>query len=231
MFSLNNMVLAGAALLLACVFFQPRLIAAPGWRATVTPLASIIGSGFLVAGPILAHAVGPLAWLAMLALCGLSYWFGAAIRYNIRYVEPSLLAQPPRYQVGLERLSELALALAYFVSVAYYLNLFAAFGMRLGDVADPVWTRVLATVVIAGIGLLGALRGLAGLERLEVMVVARGDGGGFEAVADRRVGGDVGAGQYVGGAGRLFQLGGASAFARDAAARSAAGAGDSGAGF
>lgn len=172
MFSLNNMVLVGAALLLACVFFQPRLMAAPGWRATVTPLASIIGSGFLVAGPILAHAVGPLAWLAMLALCGLSYWFGAAIRYNIRYVEPSLLAQPPRYQVGLERLSELALALAYFVSVAYYLNLFAAFGMRLGDVIDPLWTRVLATVVIASIGLLGALRGLAGLERLEVMVVA-----------------------------------------------------------
>ncbi|WP_445940404.1 hypothetical protein [Pseudomonas sp.] len=172
MFSLNNTLLVGAALLLACLLFQPRLMAAPGWRATVTPLASIIGSGFLVAGPILAHAVGPLAWLAMLALCGLSYWFGATIRYNIRYVEPSLLAQPPRYQVGLERLSELALALAYFVSVAYYLNLFAAFGMRLGDVVDPLWTRVLATIVIASIGLLGALRGLAGLERLEVMVVA-----------------------------------------------------------
>ena len=192
MFSLNNMVLAGAALLLACVFFQPRLMAAPGWHATVTPLASIIGSGFLVAGPILAHAVGPLAWLAMLALCGLSYWFGAAIRYHIRYVEPSLLAQPPRYQVGLERLSELALALAYFVSVAYYLNLFAAFGMRLGDVVDPLWARVLATVVIASIGLLGAvrcgavrcaaLRGLAGLERLEVVALKLALIGGLVAM-------------------------------------------------
>ncbi|MGM8936368.1 hypothetical protein ACS8E9_16070 [Pseudomonas neustonica] len=172
MFNLNNLILVSVALLLAILFFQPRLMAAPGWRATVTPLASIIGSGFLVAGPILAHAVGPWAWLAMLALCALSYWFGAAIRYNIRYVEPSLADHPPGYQSALERLSELALALAYFVSVTYYLNLFAAFGMRLGDIIDPLWTRIVATAVIATIGLLGMLRGLAGLERLEVIVVA-----------------------------------------------------------
>ena len=30
----------------------PRLRTWSGWRATVTPLASIIGSGFLVLGPI-----------------------------------------------------------------------------------------------------------------------------------------------------------------------------------
>ena len=68
MFNLNNLILVSVALLLAILSFQPRLMAAPGWRATVTPLASIIGSGFLVAGPILAHAVGPWAWLAMLAV-------------------------------------------------------------------------------------------------------------------------------------------------------------------
>ncbi|MGE6792660.1 hypothetical protein ACQKFS_11615 [Pseudomonas guineae] len=172
MLSLNNAVLLAGALLLGCLLFQPRLLAMTGWRATVTPLASIIGSGFLVAGPILAHAVGPWAALAMLALWGLSYWFGAAIRYNIRYVEPSLAQHPPTYQVGLERASDLALSLAYFVSVAYYLNLFAAFGLRLGDVVDPNGIRIVSTVVIGSIGLLGLLRGLAGLERLEVLVVA-----------------------------------------------------------
>ncbi|MEX6502444.1 hypothetical protein [Pseudomonas zhanjiangensis] len=172
MLSLNNGVLIGVALLLGVLLFQPRLLAAPLWRATVTPLASIIGSGFLVAGPILAHTVGNWAWLAMLVLCGLGYWFGAAIRYNIVQVEPALDRQPPKLQLGLERLSELALALAYFVSVAYYLNLFAAFGLRLGDVVDPFWIRLLSTAVIAAIGLLGLLRGLSGLERLEVLVVA-----------------------------------------------------------
>jgi hypothetical protein len=170
--SLNNLLLIGAALLLAGVFFQKRLLAAPQWRATVTPLASIIGSGFLVAGPILAHAVGPWAALAMLALWGLSYWFGAAIRYNIRYVEPSLANHPPAYQYALERASDVALSLAYFVSVAYYLNLFAAFGLRLAEVVDPFWIRIVSSVVIGTIGLLGVLRGLAGLERLEVLVVA-----------------------------------------------------------
>ncbi|WP_339511479.1 hypothetical protein [Pseudomonas sp. RL_15y_Pfl2_60] len=167
-----NVVLVIACVVFAAVFFYPRLVRANLWRATVTPLASIIGSGFLVAGPILAHAAGAWAWLAMLALCLLAYWFGAAIRYNISHLETHLDDNPAAYHVWLERLSELALALAYFVSVAYYLNLFAAFGLRIGEVLDPLWIRIVSTVVIAAIGLLGALRGLAGLERLEVWVVS-----------------------------------------------------------
>ncbi|NRH27240.1 hypothetical protein [Pseudomonas sp. MS19] len=168
----TSVVLIVATLLLGVVLFNPRLTRLPMWRATVTPLASIIGSGFLVAGPILAHAVGIWAWLAMLALCGMAYWFGAAIRYNIVYLEPRLADQPGNFQLGLERLSDLALALAYFVSVAYYLNLFAAFGLRLGEILDPFWIRTVSTVVIALIGVLGAFGGLSGLERLEVWVVS-----------------------------------------------------------
>lgn len=167
-----NVLLVIASLVFAGVFFYPRLVRANLWRATVTPLASIIGSGFLVAGPILAHAAGIWAWLAMLSLCGLAYWFGAAIRYNIVHVETQLKENPPTHVLWLERVSELALALAYFVSVAYYLNLFAAFGLRLGEVLDPLWIRIVSTGVIAAIGLLGVLRGLAGLERLEVWVVS-----------------------------------------------------------
>ncbi|MGD1877537.1 MAG: hypothetical protein ACFB13_08570 [Kiloniellaceae bacterium] len=166
-----NIAIALAALLLAGVVFNPRVMKAPFWRATVTPLASIIGSGFLVAGPILAHTAGTQAWLAMLALCGIAYLFGGALRYNILYVEPTIASQPSRLTAGIERASDLALSLAYFISVAYYLNLFAAFGLRMEGVIDPFWIRVAATTTIAAIGIIGALGGLTGLERLEVGTV------------------------------------------------------------
>ncbi len=161
-----------SALLLGGVLMQRKLRQWDLWRATVTPLASIIGSGFLVAAPILGHTVGNWAWLAMLVLCGLGYWFGSAIRFNIRYLEPLLANSPAAHVRLLEQAASLALALAYFVSVAYYLNLFAAFGLRLGEVLDPLWIRVLATLVIAVLGLVGLLGGLGGLERIELVVVA-----------------------------------------------------------
>ncbi|WP_082805297.1 hypothetical protein [Pseudomonas sp. BMS12] len=162
----------GTTALLSLFLLQGRLRRWDLWRATVTPLASIIGSGFLVAAPILAHTVGNWAWLAMLVLCALGYWFGSAIRFNIRHLEPLLGDSPARHVLALERAASLALALAYFVSVAYYLNLFAAFGLRLGEVVDPLWIRLLATLVIGALGLIGLLGGLGGLERIELIVVA-----------------------------------------------------------
>ncbi|GJL93194.1 hypothetical protein [Hyphococcus sp.] len=169
--SATNLILIVASLLCAGILFHPKLLRAPLWRATVTPLASIIGSGFLVAGPILAHAAGTKAWLAMLSLCALAYLFGAAIRYNILHVEPNLDNSPARFVAGLERLSQVSLSLAYFVSVAYYINLFAAFGLRFGDVVDPFWIRTVATVVISALGLVGLSGGLKMLERLEIGAV------------------------------------------------------------
>ncbi len=166
----TNIVLVVVSLLGLGIFFHPRLTKAPLWRATVTPLASIIGSGFLVAGPILAHAAGTLAWLAMLGLCGVAYLFGAAIRHNIVHVEPRMSESSPIAE-WLEWASNLALSFAYFVSVAYYLNLFAAFGLRMGAIVDPFWIRIAATAVIAAIGVLGLLGGLKALERLEVGAV------------------------------------------------------------
>lgn len=168
----TNITLLVASVLIAGLLFQPRLLKSELWQATVTPLASIIGSGFLVAGPILAHAAGNKAWMAMLGLCGAGYLFGTAIRHNIRHVEPHLKDSPSRFEAGLERASELALSLAYFVSVAYYLNLFAAFGLRIGHLTDPFWIRVAASVVIAGVGAVGVMGGLDALERLEVGAVA-----------------------------------------------------------
>lgn len=170
--SIENIALGGVAALLAIVFFQPRLMRSPAWRATVTPLASIIGSGFLVAGPILAHAAGHFAVVAMLGLCALAYLFGAAIRHNIVHVEPVLAAGAPTSVFAIERMSDVSLCFAYFISVAYYLNLFAAFALRTGHVIDPFWIRVVATLVIAAVGLVGLGGGLRALERLEISAVA-----------------------------------------------------------
>lgn len=169
--SAENLTLLIASAFAAGVFFHPKFRTGRLWRATVTPLASIIGSGFLVAGPILAHAAGTKAWIAMAGLCLIAYLFGAAIRYNIAHIEPALRKNPPKIVTSLERASQVVLSLAYFISVAYYINLLAAFGLRFGDIVDPFAIRVFATVVIGFLGFMGAIGGLRALERLEVSAV------------------------------------------------------------
>lgn len=101
------------------------------WRATVTPLASIIGSGFLVCGPLLAKEFGSGAFLAMGALLVLAYAVGAVVRFNIVHVENharSLRLHDPF--AWAMRAGQVMLAIAYAVSVAYYLKLLAEFAIR-----------------------------------------------------------------------------------------------------
>lgn len=168
---MGDWVLALVTLGLAVVLLWPRLQAKGEWRATVTPLASIIGSGFLVAGPILSDIAGHWAFIAVAGLCVLGYLYGHVIRHNIRVVEPLLAGRPAPAMRAIEWASDLALALAYFISVAYYLNLFAAFALRGAGLDDDLWIKALSTAVIAALGLLGALRGLGALERLETFSV------------------------------------------------------------
>ncbi len=169
--NLTNVALILALIAGSAFLFRPRLLASETWQATVTPLASIIGSGFLVAGPLLAGLAGNWAIAAMLLLCGAGYLFGSAIRHNILHVEPEIEAGASIPVRVIERASELALALAYFVSVAYYLHLFAAFGLRFAGVTDTLWIRVAATAVIAAVGAIGAMGGLDALERVAVKAV------------------------------------------------------------
>src|SRR5210317_2440383 len=68
--------------------FSRRLAASSNWKATVTPLASIMGSGFLVSAPLLGGLVGNLALVCMALLLVLAYLVGGAIRFNIRHFEP-----------------------------------------------------------------------------------------------------------------------------------------------
>ena len=169
--AVGDIILVAASLFGLAVLLNPRILKWRSWRATVTPLASIIGSGFLVVGPILSQTAGIWAWAAMLGLCAVGYYYGSAIRHNIAFVEPGLERNAPGVVVGIEEASRVALSLAYFVSVTYYLNLFAAFALRSGNVVDEFWIRVVATAVIAFIGTLGLLRGLGALEKVETFAV------------------------------------------------------------
>ena len=156
------------------VLTWPRLRAWPAWRAAITPLASIIGSGFLVIGPILAHLAGGQAVAAMLGLCVLAWMFGSAIRRNIAALdEPEL--HPRARSAAFRRwdgVAEVALAIAYFVSVAYYLNLLGAFLLKGFDIVDLTSARAVTSVCVIGLGTLGMLRGFRGIERVEVFAVS-----------------------------------------------------------
>jgi hypothetical protein len=49
------------------------------------------------------------------------------IRYNIIHAEPVLAGQPSEATLSLERASDLALVLAYVISVCLYLHILSAF--------------------------------------------------------------------------------------------------------
>lgn len=164
-----NALILGVVVVVGAVLIWPRVANATLWRATVTPLASIIGSGFLVLGPILDVSYGGYAPLVMIALCAVAYLFGHAIRFNIAKIETE--TAPPKAIGFIEEAASVVLAFAFIVSVAYYLNLFGAFGMSLTPFDDPFHAKMLTTAVFAFILCTGLLRGFAALERMEQISV------------------------------------------------------------
>jgi len=139
-----------------------------GWRATVTPLASIIGSGFLICGPLLAREFGSAAILAMATLLAIAYAAGWVIRFNIVHVEDHLAKAPFNDPIAwTARITQGVLSLAYAVSVAYYLKLLAEFSLKPVTI-DPAWQPVAANVIVTVIIVLMTLLALGGsLRRVE----------------------------------------------------------------
>jgi len=163
---LQNVLVLTAMLLAAALLVYPPLSQARTWRATITPLASIIGSGFLVLGPILDASYGMFAPLVMAALCFVAWLFGGAIRFNIAVIQKED-GNRPALEERLETAASWALAFAYFISVAYYLNLFGAFGVSLTPVNDTQHAKLLTTAVLLLILAVGWTRGFKALERME----------------------------------------------------------------
>ncbi|MGJ3627241.1 hypothetical protein AB5I41_10385 [Sphingomonas sp. MMS24-JH45] len=119
------------AVIVALALTFGRFARSDGWRATVTPLASIIGSGFLICGPLLAREFGGAALGAMAVLLAIAYAAGWVIRFNIVHVEPHLSAARFNDPVAwLARITQGVLALAYAVSVAYSVKLLAEFALK-----------------------------------------------------------------------------------------------------
>ena len=136
------------------------------WRAMMTPLASIIGSGFLVLDSILETAYGKYTPIVMVALCLGAYFYGAAIRYNINDIE---FRDPGKFWLmeKLEIAASWSLGFAYIISVAYYLNFFGSFGVSLTTVNDAMHSKLLTSAVFITILFVGWTRGFKNLEHLE----------------------------------------------------------------
>jgi hypothetical protein len=171
----DGLILSVAAAVLLLLFSR-RMRGSEFWRATATPLASIIGSGFLVVAPLLAFTVGNWALLAMAGLTALAYLVGGALRYNIAVVEGIVDNDHPADRDGIvllwmERASKIALAFAYVIAIAFYLDLLGAFAAHYAGIHDEIWPRAIATALLLFIGGVGTWRGLRSLEGFESVAV------------------------------------------------------------
>ncbi|WP_420581257.1 hypothetical protein [Reichenbachiella sp.] len=120
---IENLLITFVSIGVILLLFIPGWTKSDIWLATLTPLASIIGSGFLILGPLLQNSLGTNALWGMFFLCVAAYLIGYVIRFNIQYVEDEL--QSPNTARGIkvtEKLGDISLVLAYVVSITYYLN-------------------------------------------------------------------------------------------------------------
>ena len=115
----------------------------------------------------------------MAGLVAYAYFVGGAIRFNILHGEPLFERQSSErkalsaagFAFYAEHISHVALAGAYFVSVAYYLSLLSLFLLKGLGQSDPSLARILTTLFLGFIGTYGFVWGLRGLERLEEYAV------------------------------------------------------------
>jgi len=164
--------IAGLLAFLAIFYLSPvrksRL-----WTITVTPLASIIGSGFLVAAPLLYVNFGDLALPAMVLINLFAFAVGDTIRTNIRCFDnqQEKFARETPLLISLEHLSGLALGVSYIISIAFYISLLSGFALEAFRLYNGLGIRVMSTLILAYIGLTGYRGGLHGMERLEKIAV------------------------------------------------------------
>ncbi|MDF1824970.1 MAG: hypothetical protein P1U68_10030 [Verrucomicrobiales bacterium] len=167
---MNYLIPLVAILLAVWLAFSRRLRKSSSWQATVTPLASIMGSGFLISAPLLGGLVGEWAFAAMGFLLVLAFFVGSAIRFNIRNFEPV------EHRKGLTQTiafaSRVVLVFAYFISVVYYLELLAAFALHFFGEDNRANANVVTSLLLTGIAVVGIWRGLDSLEKVERFAVA-----------------------------------------------------------
>ena len=173
---LADIIVIVTTLIVTILLFTKPVEKSSWWAATAIPLASIIGSGFLVIAPILQMSTGNYALVAMTFLVLTAYMIGSAIRFNIRYVEPKLAAGTLHHTAFYtEKISQWALSFAYIVSVTYYLSLFGDFMLRGVHVVDETLSHIITSAVLIFIAFYGNHRGfnfLAKFEALKLGIIA-----------------------------------------------------------
>lgn len=142
--------------------------------ATVTPMASIFGSGFLIIVPVLERTLGRWAVLGAAAVCALAWVIGTAVRHCVRVVEPlTATGELDRGTARLERWADAVIVVAYVISVALYLRIMAEYlvGLVIHE-GDVRWEKVIACLAVVVIATVGIRRGFYGLELLEKAALA-----------------------------------------------------------
>jgi hypothetical protein len=168
----NNLIVISVTSLMLLLLFKKTIRNSDIWRATVTPLASIIGSGFLISAPLLILSIGQYAALGMFIIVLVGYLIGSSLRYNIKYLEPLLEGSINRdYIISLENVSKLMLSIAYLVSITFYLKLLSAFLLRGMSLDLILYENILTTLLLLFITLTGRIKGLGVLESLETYSV------------------------------------------------------------
>ncbi len=145
-----------------------ELLSPPVLRATVPPLASIFGSGFLIIVPVLERTLGALSVVGIAGVCGFAWLVGTAIRHNVVAVEPLVEeGRVDRLTELFERASDLVIAVAYVISVALYLRIMSLYVLEYAASGSELAERALACGAVLAITAVGVLRRFAGLDLLE----------------------------------------------------------------
>lgn len=163
-----NAALVICSIVVVILLLQPKLRNNTRWQAMLTPLSSIVGSGFLIMAPLLASIVGKASPIAVLGIVLLAYSIGHVIRFNIQHVEPRISAGSLSGRTKeIEYLGNIVLVLAYVIAVAFYLSLLSSFLLSYFDYNNLILERGITTLIIVFIGVVGYIKGLSGLEKME----------------------------------------------------------------
>lgn len=144
--------------------------------ATVTPLASILGSGLLIIVPILERALGVFAVFGAIGICAFAWLVGSVIRHNVIVVEKQKVDGTLNVVTArLARVGDAVIVAAYVISVALYLRIMAqylvGFFIPAGSaVLEPV-VACLSVAVIIAIGVFRGFKGHDLLDRISLTVV------------------------------------------------------------
>lgn len=156
-----NAVFIITSLLLLFLLFHKKIKGSETWKATVTPLASIIGSGFLIIAPVLKSSFGPYAIWGITALVVFSFFVGEALRFLMKF------SLPEKKENIFYRLSEFTLLLAYVISIAFYVKVLSFFSLNALGIQEEWLVRSVSSGVLIFIGAVGFFKGLRFLEELE----------------------------------------------------------------